>query len=200
MWNTTQGIHAFLRGYYHYKSADWTHNRPFTLKSRTAQEMAKMPTYYIMNLQTGMAESVQPVMPSTSEIAACQWLPDDELRVYSEEFSRTGFQGGLQWYRSGSVGAAEMQLFAGRTIDQPSIFIAGTSDWGVYQGPGALERMEEKACRDLRGIHMVDGAGHWVQQEQPEAVNTLLVDFLTNLWPDTGHNSGPLRPDSDVFL
>ena len=96
MWNATQGIHTFLRGYYHYKSADWTGNRPFTFKARTAQEMAKIPTYYIMNLQAGMAESVQPVMPSTREISACQWLPDDELRVYSEEFSRTGFQGGLQ--------------------------------------------------------------------------------------------------------
>ena len=82
---------------------------------------------------------------------------------------------------SGSVGAAEMQLFAGRTIDQPSIFIAGASDWGPYQSPGALERMQEQACTDLRGVHMVDGAGHWVQQEQPEAVNTLLVNFLTNV-------------------
>lgn len=181
MWHATQGIHAFLRGYYHYKSADWAGNRPFTLKARTAQEMAQMPTYYIMNLQAGMAETVQPVMPSPSEIAVCKWLPDDELRVYSEEFSRTGFQGGLQWYRSGSVGAAETQLFAGRTIDQPSIFIAGASDWGPYQSPGALERMQEHACTDLRGVHMVDGAGHWVQQEQPEAVNTLLVNFLTNV-------------------
>ena len=181
MWHATQGIHAFLRGYYHYKSADWTGNRPFTLKARTAQEMAKMPTYYIMNLQAGMAESVQPVMPSPSEITDCKWLPDNELRVYSEEFSRTGFQGGLQWYRSGSVGAAEMQLFAGRTIDQPSIFVAGASDWGAYQGPGALERMQEHACTDFRGVHMVDGAGHWVQQEQPEAVNTLLVNFLNDL-------------------
>ncbi len=178
MHGAPQGIHAFLRGYYHYKSADWAGNQPFTLQSRTATEMAKMPTYYIMDLDQGMAETVTPIMPTAAEIARCEWLPDDELRVYAEEFGRTGFQGGLQWYRSGGLGAAEMQLFAGRSIDQPSMFISGASDWGSYQSPGALERMQGEACTDMRGVHMVDGAGHWVQQEQPIAVSRLLVDFL----------------------
>ena len=176
-----QGIHAFLRAYYHYKSADWEGNRPFRLSARTASEMAKMPTYYIMDLTDGMAETVAKHMPSKEEIAANSWLPDSELRVYSEEFTRTGFQGGLNWYRSGSIGAAEQQLFANRTIDQPSIFIAGASDWGSYQKPGALERMQGTACTDMRGVHMVDGAGHWVQQEQPEQTAGLLIDFLGEL-------------------
>ena len=178
MHGAPQGIHAFLRGYYHYKSADWAGNQPFTLQARTATEMAKMPTYYIMDLDQGMAETVTPIMPTAAEIARCEWLPDDELRVYAEEFGRTGFQGGLQWYRSGGLGAAEMQLFAGRSIDQPSMFISGASDWGSYQSPGALERMQGEACTNMRGVHMVDGAGHWVQQEQPIAVSRLLVDFL----------------------
>ena len=183
MHGAPQGIHAFLRGYYHYKSADWAGNRPFTLQARTATEMAKMPTYYIMDLDQDMAETVAPVMPTATEIAACEWLPDDALRIYAEEFGRTGFQGGLQWYRSGGLGAPEMQLFAGRTIDQPSMFIAGASDWGSYQSPGALERMQTEACTDMRGVHMVDGAGHWVQQEQPAAVSRLLVDFLGQVRP-----------------
>ena len=104
-------------------------------------------------LADGMAETVAKHMPSAKEIAANSWLPDAELRVYSEEFARTGFQGGLNWYRSGSIGAAEQQLFAGRTIDQPSIFISGASDWGSYQSPGALERMQDTACTDMRGVH-----------------------------------------------
>ncbi len=178
MRSAPQGIHAFLRAYYHYKSADWAGNRPFRLAARTATEMAKMPTYYIMDLADGMAETVAKHMPSEEEIAANSWLPDAELRVYSEEFARTGFQGGLNWYRSGSIGAAEQQLFAGRTIDQPSIFISGASDWGSYQSPGALERMQDTACTDMRGVYMVDGAGHWVQQEQPEQTGRLLIDFL----------------------
>ena len=178
MQNAPQGIHAFLRGYYHFKSADWEANKPFTLKARTADQMSKMPKYYIMDLDKGMAETVTGEMPTAAEISACKWLPDDELQVYSEEFERTGFQGGLQWYRSGGVGSSEMELFAGRTIDQPSLFIAGANDWGSYQSPGALERMQNNACTNMQGVHMVNDAGHWVQQEQSEAVSKLLVEFL----------------------
>ena len=181
MWHAPQGLHAFIRGYYHYKSADWADNKPFRLASRTAAEMAKMPTYYIMDFADGMAETVAKHMPSAAEIAANTWLPDSELRVYVEEYGRTGFQGGLNHYRSGGIGAPEQQLFAGRTIDQPSIFIAGASDWGSYQSPGALERMQNTACTDMRAVHMVDGAGHWVQQEQPEETSRLLIEFLRNV-------------------
>jgi pimeloyl-ACP methyl ester carboxylesterase len=178
MWHSPQGIHAFLRGYYHYKSADWPGNKPYRLKDRAAGSMGQMPTYYIMERAAGMAETVAAVMPSATENAGNVWLPDSELTVYSEEFGRNGFQGGLQWYRAGALGSAEMEVFAGRTIDQPSMFIAGASDWGTYQGPGALERMRDEACTNLQGIHLVDGAGHWVQQEQPEATVALLLEFL----------------------
>ncbi len=181
MWHAAQGIHAFLRSYYHYKSADWAGNKPFRLAGRTAAEMAKMPTYYIMDLADGMAETVAKQMPTAAEIAANTWLPDDALRVYAEEYGRTGFQGGLNHYRSGGIGAPEMQLYAGLTIDQPSVFISGASDWGSYQSPGALERMQNTACTDMRAVHMVEGAGHWVQQEQPEETGRLLIDFLKNV-------------------
>ena len=180
MWRAEQGLHAFLRAYYHHKSADWAENRPYRLAGRTAVEMAKMPTYYIMELGDGMAETVAKHMPSEAEIAANSWRPDDELAVYTQEYGRTGFQGGPNHYRSGALGAAEMQLFAGRTIDQPSIFISGASDWGSYQSPGALERMQQEACTDMRSVHMVEGAGHWVQQEQPEETARLLIEFLKN--------------------
>ena len=181
MWHPPQGLQAFIRGYYHYKSADWTDNKPFRLASRTAAEMAQMPTYYIMDLADGMAETVAKNMPTAAQIAANTWLPDNELQVYVEEYGRTGFQGGLNHYRSGGLGAQEQQLFAGRTIDQPSLFIAGASDWGSYQSPGALERMQNEACTDMRAVHMVEGAGHWVQQEQPEETSRLLIEFLRSL-------------------
>ena len=180
MWHPPQGIHAFLRAYYHMKSADWKQNNPAPLAARTASEWAKLPRYYVMDLDKGMAQTVAAEMPSTAQIAACKWLPDQELRVYSGEYGRTGFQGGLEGYRVGSVArfAAELQLFSGRTIDQPSLFIGGNSDWGVYQNPGALERLQKTVCTKMLGTHLVEGAGHWVQQEQPEAVSALLVDFL----------------------
>jgi pimeloyl-ACP methyl ester carboxylesterase len=179
MWRCPQGVHAFLRGYFHYKSANWAGNKPFPLKSWTAGELAKMPTYYIMDLNKNMAETVAPEMPSAAEIASCQWLPENELRVYSAEYERTGFQGGLQWYRARTQGLydAELQLFSGRTIDVPSMFIAGKSDWGTYQRPGNFERMKQSACTRMLGCHLIDGAGHWVQQEQPERVSELLLRF-----------------------
>jgi pimeloyl-ACP methyl ester carboxylesterase len=174
-----QGVHAFLRAYFHYKSADWSGNKPFRLSSWTAEELAKMPTYYIMDLDKDMAATVAPEMPSGAQIAACAWLPEGELAVYSAEYERTGFQGGLQWYRCRTQGAnADLEVFAGRTIDVPSLFVAGASDWGIYQSPGAIERMQSSACTRMLGCHLVDGAGHWVQQEQPGRVSELLIDFL----------------------
>jgi pimeloyl-ACP methyl ester carboxylesterase len=180
MRNAPQGIHDFLRAYYHAKSADWPENRPHKLASWTAGELAKLPTYYIMDAGKDMAATVAPEMPSQAEIAACTWLTDDELRVYSEAFARTGFQGGLQWYRCGTDPrfAAELETWSGRTIDTPSTFIAGASDWGIHQRPGALERMQSTACTKMLGCHLVPGAGHWVQQEQPQATVDLLLDFL----------------------
>ena len=179
MWHCPQGVHAFLRAYYHYKSADWKGNKPFRLNSLTAEELAKIPTYYIMDLDKGMAETVASVMPTPAEIAACKWLPDNELAVYSAEYERTGFQGGLQGYRrTGPRFTADLQTYSGRTIDVPSLFIGGKSDWGVFQNPGAFERMQSTACTQMRGVHLIDGAGHWVEQEQPDQVSRLLVQFL----------------------
>jgi len=180
MHDCPQGVHAFLRAYYHYKSADWKENKPFPLKSWTAGELAKLPTYYVMELDKGMAETVAPEMPSAAEIAACKWLPDDELSVYTAEYARLGFQGGLQWYRcmTSMKYATELQVFSGRTIDVPSCFIAGKSDWGTYQKPGDFEKMQNSACTQMLGCHLLDGAGHWVQQEQAEKINELLLQFL----------------------
>ena len=180
MWRCPQGVHAFMRGYFHYKSADWEGNRPYPLKSWTAEELAKMPTYYIMDRDRNMAETVVPVMPSPAEIASCRWLPDVELAVYAGEYQRNGFQGGLNWYRSRTTGLsdAELRLFSGRAIDVPSIFVAGNRDWGTYQRPGNFERMQGAGCTQMLGCDLIEGAGHWVQQEQPEQVSALLLDFL----------------------
>jgi pimeloyl-ACP methyl ester carboxylesterase len=180
MAHAPQGVHDFLRAYYHHKSADWPGNAPYPLKTWTASELAKLPTYYVMDQAKGMAETVAEEMPSQAEIAACRWLPDRELGFYSMEYARTGFQGGLQWYRCGTSGAfnAELQTYSGRSIDVPSCFISGKQDWGVYQRPGAIEAMQTTACTRLLGCHLIDGAGHWVQQEQPELFNRLLLQFL----------------------
>jgi pimeloyl-ACP methyl ester carboxylesterase len=180
MMQAPQGLHDFLRAYYHHKSADWKANQPYPLQSWSASELAKLPTYYVMDLARTMPETVAEEMPSSAEIAANQWLPDSELAFYTSEYARTGFQGGLQWYRCGTTGAfdAELQTFSGRTIDVPSCFIAGRQDWGTYQRPGVFEAMQSRACTAMIGCSLVDGAGHWVQQEQPAEVSRLLLGFL----------------------
>ena len=180
MHHAPQGVHDFLRAYYHHKSADWKDNKPYPLQGWTAGELAKLPTYYVMDLAKNMAETVAQEMPSAETIAANTWLPDSELSFYSAEYARTGFQGGLQWYRCGTSRAftAELQTWSGRSIDVPSCFISGKQDWGTYQRPGVYEAMQQRACTRMVGCHLVKGAGHWVQQEQPEQVARLLLEFL----------------------
>ena len=171
-----QGITSLLRAYYHVKSADWAGNRPRPLAAADAQALSELPTYYLMNAGETMAETVAPHMPDSGQ--ECSWLSDDELAVYVAEFQRTGFQGGLNWYRAAGLNRRDQQSFAGQTINQPSLFVSGASDWGTYQTPGAFEAMQQRALGQLTGVHLVAGAGHWVQQEQPDAVIRLLRDFL----------------------
>jgi pimeloyl-ACP methyl ester carboxylesterase len=179
MWKAPQGVHNFLRAYYHMKSGDWPANQPSALASNAATEMAKLPRYYVMDLDQTMPASVASEMPTAAEIARCRWLTDEELRVYSSEYGRTGFQGGLNSYRVGRDPrlAAETRLFAGRTVDVPSVFVSGQADWGVYQRAGSLDQMR-RACTRFEGVELVDGAGHWVQQEQAAVVAARLVRFL----------------------
>jgi pimeloyl-ACP methyl ester carboxylesterase len=179
MWNCPQGVHDFLRAYFHFKSGDWPGNEPFPLASWAATEMARMPTYYVMELGRDMAQTVADEMPTANEIAGCAWLTDEELAVYAGEYQRTGFQGGLQGYRVGTDArfSGELKAFSDRTVDVPAMFLSGARDWGTYQSPGALERMSE-VCTQHRGTHLIEAAGHWVQQERADEVNTLLGEFL----------------------
>ena len=179
MRDAPQGLHDFLRAYYHVKSADWPGNQPHPLRERSAEALAALPPYYVMPAGATMPQTVAPYLPAAADIAACPWLTEPELDVYCAEFARTGFQGGLQWYRCSTSGltAADLRLFAGRAISVPAAFIAGAADWGTFQAPGVFEHLGQ-ACTDLRGRHLVAGAGHWVQQEQAPAVTGLLRDFL----------------------
>ncbi|KAI9801065.1 MAG: hypothetical protein M1833_002933 [Piccolia ochrophora] len=172
---------SFLRAYFHAKSADSPDDSPQPLKSWTATELAKMPAYYIMPLHATMREAVEPAMPSRStvEFASSRWLDNGELDVYVQEWGRTGFQGGLNWYRCATDPALlkDVEMFAGKEIDVPALFVAGVKDWGTYQEPGVLDGYP-KLCKDFRGVRMIEDAGHWVQQEQPDRVVEEILTFL----------------------
>ncbi|KAF3054785.1 Bifunctional epoxide hydrolase 2 [Daldinia childiae] len=186
--NPSQGLKSFLRGYFHLKSADWEANKPQPLTKWSAQELAHMPEYYIMQAEHSMPETVEYNMASENYYKTERWLSIEDMRVYSSEWERTGFQGALNWYRAQTAStkqsARDILLFSGRRIEVPCVFISGKQDWGNYQQPGALEGYEDpqvvkEGC--YRGAKFVDGAGHWVQQEQPEAVIMEILAFFKTL-------------------
>lgn len=187
--NPKEDLHNFLRGYFHLKSADWKGNDPKPLKAWEASELAKLPYYYVMPLKSTMREAVKISMSDEdpSEVAkqSARWLEDKDLGVYVQEFGRNGFQGGLNWYRVATDprNMKDVELFAGRKIDIPSMFISGKKDWGTYQEPGAIEKMSD-VCTKFKGAKLLDGAGHWVQQEQPEKVIELVAQLLRDIKND----------------
>lgn len=187
---------AFLRNYFYLKSGAWDGNKPHPLAGWKAEELAKMPNYYIMPLSATMPQAVgvDPQSPPTTdeqqpiEKSISTWMPPKDLAVYVQEYSRTGFQGGLNYYRvstDGKLMRETMGLFSGRKIEIPALFVAGERDWGAYQGPGALEEMEA-LCVDWRGVRWVKGAGHWVQQEAAREVVEIVVGFLGELEKERG--------------
>jgi len=110
------------------------------------------------------------------------WYQQEDLDLLVSEFRRTGFRGGLNWYRNLDRNWELSAPYAGATIQQPALFIAGTRD-GVILGPTgatALERMHE-VVPGLRRRVLLEGAGHWVNEERPEEVNTELLRFLREL-------------------
>jgi pimeloyl-ACP methyl ester carboxylesterase len=106
------------------------------------------------------------------------WLSEQELAVYVEAFQRTGFTGGLNWYRNIDRNWELTADVAERRVEQPALFLTGERD------PVRLFMPAEAMLgwvSDLRSEIVVPGAGHWVQQEAPEAVNAALLSFLSEL-------------------
>ena len=104
MLQAPQGLTDFLRAYYHVKSADAGGPRPHPLPAWDAPSLARLPHYYVMPAQATMPQAVAPDMPTPAQVANCAWLPDADLAVYVHEYRRTGFQGGLHWYRCNTSG------------------------------------------------------------------------------------------------
>ena len=110
------------------------------------------------------------------------WLSDADLDYYAGEFARAGFCGGLNWYRNLRRNWELSGPWRGQPIRQPSQFIAGSRD-GVLRFPAAKSQLDAypTTLPGLRGSHILDGAGHWVQQERAGEVNRLLIEFLKGL-------------------
>ena len=104
------------------------------------------------------------------------WLSQDELDHYIAEFTRTGFTGGISWYRNLDRNWATTAQLDGHRLEMPAAFVTGALDPVNLMSPAGLM---EGYVQDLRFTRFVDGAGHWVQQERPDDVNAALLDFLS---------------------
>lgn len=110
------------------------------------------------------------------------WWSEPDISYYTNEFTRTGFRGGLSWYRNIKRSWELLTPWRGAPIRQPSLFIAGDQD-DVMKFPtsaAAVARFDQ-SLPGLRGSHVLAGAGHWVQRERATDVNALLIGFLRGL-------------------
>ena len=110
------------------------------------------------------------------------WLTEDDLDFYEAEFTASGFRGPLNRYRNHEADYAWLQNWAGKRIEQPALFIGGTRDpatflFGAIEDPVALVKMFAPRAEG----HILDGVGHWTQQERPDEVNAVLIDWLKRL-------------------
>ena len=110
------------------------------------------------------------------------WVDTDDLSYTVAEFERTGFRGGLNWYRSLRLSWELLAPWRGAVIHQPSLFIGGDRD-DVLKFPNSQANIVKfsQTLPGLRGSHILPGAGHWVQRERAAAVNELLLSFLRGL-------------------
>ena len=106
------------------------------------------------------------------------WLTQAELDHYVEVFARTGFTGGINWYRNFDRNWELTPQLDGAKVEAPSFFIGGADDPVLRMSP---PDGQEDHLLDHRGSVIIPGAGHWVQQEAPEQVNAALLGFLDQL-------------------
>jgi pimeloyl-ACP methyl ester carboxylesterase len=110
------------------------------------------------------------------------WLGAADVDFYAGEFARTGFRGGLNWYRNIDRNWELLAPFAGARVTVPALYVAGDRDLVVaFRGMDQLLPNLARFAPQLRGTIMLPGCGHWTQQERPAEVNTAMIDFLRRL-------------------
>ncbi|MEU0498418.1 alpha/beta hydrolase [Mycobacterium sp. NPDC006124] len=108
------------------------------------------------------------------------WLTEDDVATYVYELSRNGIRGGLNWYRNLNALPTVVAPFSGATIRQPALYLAGEYDLIAGNTPEALDVVRQ-SLPNLHALQVLPGAGHWLQQERPQAVTDALLDFLRAL-------------------
>ncbi|GAA2746018.1 alpha/beta hydrolase [Kitasatospora cinereorecta] len=108
------------------------------------------------------------------------WLSEDDLDVFAAEFERTGLSGALNRYRNMDRDWEELTAFDGAPIAQPSLFVGGSLDASTVWLADAISAFGT-TLPGLLSSHLLDGCGHWIQQERPAEINRLLTGWLASL-------------------
>lgn len=110
------------------------------------------------------------------------WLSDEDVDFYVNEFTRTGFRGGLNWYRNIDRSWELLAPFNGSCVQVPALYMAGDRDLVVaFRGMEHIIANLTHFVPQLRGTLMLPGCGHWTQQERPQEVNRAMIDFMHKL-------------------
>lgn len=120
------------------------------------------------------------------------WLGEADLDVFAGSFRRNGLRGPFNWYRNIDRNWTLLAPFQGAKVTPPALFIAGTRDVVIDSpmGRGALENLAS-SVPNLRDVVLIEGGGHWIQQERPTEVNAALLNFLGADYPVKGEVSQP---------
>ncbi len=193
MLQAPQGLHAFFPRLLSLQECRLGEQQPASRSRRAPlKSSGKCRPTYDMERDKGMAANVAPFMPSAAEIANCKWLTEAEVDVYVTEYSRTRIYRGAG-YKATGCGAVPIKKHrrnAHLSPDAPSTCPRCMSQAKAIgariRRPAPRKSMRNSACANMIGFHLVEGAGHWVQQEQPERTTELLLAFLRHPSPSAG--------------
>ena len=122
----------------------------------------------------------------------------EDIDVFTEAFERTGFRGGVNWYRNIDRNWELTPFLSGAKIHQPSLFIAGELDGVIAMSRGAFDNLE-KNMPNLKQKILIPGAGHWIQQERPREVNNLIIEFFKECDVERRFPMAFIMPTPDQF-
>lgn len=155
-------------------------------------ELSADPRASLRRILTGRPGPGGPVVPpgggfldtmhEPAELPA--WLTEEDLDVYTAEFARSGFAGGLAWYRNLDRNWALTAPWHGVPLRVPALYVAGEQDMVIAGvAPDALTATLRRTCSDLRGTRFLPGCGHWAQQERPGEVDEAILEFAKSTAP-----------------
>jgi pimeloyl-ACP methyl ester carboxylesterase len=174
----------------------------FQEPGRADRELAQNPRDSLLRLFVGAGGGIPPerrwrflFSPSESLLNSLPaadglpgWLGEEELDFFAAQFARTGFTGGLNWYRNMDRSRELLAFLAGARIVQPSTFIAGAEDPVIQMYRRDFDLLEQ-TMPGIAGKTLIPASGHWVQQEKAGEVNQHLLRFLSAAWPAAQNRS-----------